>query len=233
MVRLCQGSVSGRPGILAARTAGSFFSSVLASPSVTFQRLLSPTRWSFFGEAGDGDGDASGVEPGEAVALLAALNELPSLRVEGVYTHFATPDETDKSHSAAQFARFTEVLRALEGVGLRPPLAHAANSAALLTMTETHLDVARAGIALYGLDPDDQQCPLPPEFRPALCWKALVAHVRLQPPDLHRVHVVDDRGPEFSVEALRLAHAGTLATVGSRPLRASWKFCLYSPRLML
>ena len=119
-----------------------------------------------------------GVEPGEAAALLAALREIGPLRVEGIYTHFATSDEADKSHSAAQFARFTAVLRALEAAGLRPPLAHAANSAAALTMPETHLDMVRAGIALYGLDPDDEQCPLPPEFRPALCWKALVAQVR-------------------------------------------------------
>jgi alanine racemase len=119
-----------------------------------------------------------GVEPGEAEALLVALREMAPLRVEGIYTHFATSDESDKSHSRAQFASFTEVLRALEAAGLRPPLAHAANSAALLTMPETHLDMVRAGIALYGLDPDDEQCALPPEFRPALRWKALVAQVR-------------------------------------------------------
>lgn len=119
-----------------------------------------------------------GVDPGEAAALLAALRDLPPLRVEGIYTHFATSDEADQSHSRAQFACFRNVLHALAGAGLRPPVAHAANSAALLTMPETHLDMARAGIAIYGLDPDDEQCPLPPEFRPALRWKAQVAQVR-------------------------------------------------------
>jgi alanine racemase len=97
--------------------------------------------------------------------------------VEGIFTHFATSDESDKTHAEAQFARFQTLLDVLRRAGLRPQLAHAANSAALLTMPQTHLDLARSGIALYGLDPDMEQCPLPAGFRPALAWKATVTQV--------------------------------------------------------
>ena len=44
-------------------------------------------------------------------------------------------------------------------------------------MPHTHLDLARSGIALYGLDPDMDQCTLPPGFQPALAWKAMVTQV--------------------------------------------------------
>jgi len=119
-----------------------------------------------------------GVQPGDAVALLESLREIPALAVEGIFTHFATSDEFDRSHAQRQFDVFRDVLAALEMHKLRPPVAHAANSAAILTMPDTHLDMARAGIALYGLDPDPEQCPLPDGFRPALVWKAIVGQVR-------------------------------------------------------
>ncbi len=47
----------------------------------------------------------------------------------------------------------------------------------MLTMPETHLDMVRCGIALYGLDPDEEKTPLPPAFQPVLSWKAEIAQV--------------------------------------------------------
>lgn len=118
-----------------------------------------------------------GVCPSTAAVLLTALVQLNGLYVEGIFTHFATSDEADRRHAEAQFALFSWLLDELARTGLRPPLAHAANSAALLTMPHTHLDMVRSGIALYGLDPDMEQCRLPVGFQPALTWKALVTHV--------------------------------------------------------
>lgn len=124
-----------------------------------------------------------GAEVEDAPALLAALHNLPGLVVEGIFTHFATSD-SDLDYARIQLDRFTALLTTLSGQGLRPPLAHAANSAALLTLRESHLDMARSGIALYGLDPDVDDCPLPADFRPALAWKAAVTQVRsLRPGD--------------------------------------------------
>lgn len=118
-----------------------------------------------------------GVRPALAFNMLSMLAQLPALKVEGVFTHFATSDEADKQHAEAQFACFQKLLGDLAAAGLRPPIAHAANSAALLTMPHTHLDMVRAGIALYGLDPDKDACKLPDGFRPALAWKAIVTQV--------------------------------------------------------
>lgn len=117
-----------------------------------------------------------GLLPADAPAFLSALAGLPYLGVEGIFTHFATSD-TDRAFAAEQFARFALLLDHLAAAGLRPPIAHAANSAATLTMPETHLEMVRCGIALYGLDPDDEVTPLPASFRPALSWKAQVVQV--------------------------------------------------------
>jgi alanine racemase len=118
-----------------------------------------------------------GVRPDAAPALIAALRTLDGLHVEGIFTHFATSDEADKRHAEAQFVHFRALLDELAAHDLRPPLAHAANSAALLAMPHTHLDLVRTGIALYGLAPDMDACVLPEEFRPALAWKAIVTQV--------------------------------------------------------
>ena len=119
-----------------------------------------------------------GVNVADAPALLADLRTVAGLRVEGIFTHFATSDLADKQHAAAQFDRFAALLGDLRAAGLCPPVAHAANSAAILSMPQTHLQMVRSGIALYGLDPDVDETPLPSGFTPVLTWKALVAQVR-------------------------------------------------------
>jgi len=125
-----------------------------------------------------------GIAPDEAVRLFTMLQSEPYIEAEGVYTHFADADAMDKRFALKQFAQFEELLRTLESVGVRPPLAHAANSAATLTLPQTHLQMVRPGIALYGLHPDIEQTRLPDEFRPALSWKARIAQLRrLQPGD--------------------------------------------------
>ncbi len=114
------------------------------------------------------------------VAFMRQLHDLPGIAVEGIYTHFAAADEEDLAHARLQLARFNAVLAALEGAGLRPPLCHAANSAATLALPEARFDLVRPGIILYGLAPSDD-VPLPAEFRPALAFKTQIAQVKVIP----------------------------------------------------
>ncbi|NTU81240.1 MAG: alanine racemase, partial [Chloroflexales bacterium] len=118
-----------------------------------------------------------GLRPDEAGPVLARLRQLPGLEVAGIYTHFASADAADLRVAEAQMARFTRLLRELEGAGLRPPLAHAANSAAALRLPAARLDMVRAGIACYGLAPSSD-APLPAGFRPALSFHSEVAQVK-------------------------------------------------------
>ena len=120
-----------------------------------------------------------GIAPQDALAFLARLRDLPGLEVVGLFTHFAVADDLSaegRAATEAQVAAFDRLLAELEAAGLRPPLVHAANSAALLTRPETRYDLARLGISLYGLDPSPEVRD--PALRPALSWKTQVAQVR-------------------------------------------------------
>lgn len=73
--------------------------------------------------------------------------------VDGLYTHFATSDELDKTYAQIQLQRFREILEVLKADGVNYGLAHCANSGAILDMPESYLDMVRPGIALYGYYP--------------------------------------------------------------------------------
>ena len=119
-------------------------------------------------------------DPAAIVAFVQELTRTPGLLVEGVYTHFATADGLDafsREYALRQLARFQETLAALDAAGLRPPIVHAANSAATLTLPEARFDMVRPGIAIYGLPPSED-VELPEGFAPALAFKTLVAQVK-------------------------------------------------------
>jgi alanine racemase len=121
-----------------------------------------------------------GLLPDEVMPFVVEAQGAPNLVLEGIFTHFSV-SESDPTYTCWQLDRFRQVLGALAGAGVRIPLAHAANSAAILTLPESHLNMVRLGIALYGLDPSPQvRCP--PDFRPALRFKTQVAQVKTLPP---------------------------------------------------
>jgi alanine racemase len=99
----------------------------------------------------------------------------------GLFTHFARADEADRTTTDQQLKTFNQVVDGLQQAGLRPPLVHAANSAATLSLARSHFDLVRLGIAMYGLHPS-AHCRLPEGFRPALSWKAQLSQVKLLPP---------------------------------------------------
>jgi alanine racemase len=116
----------------------------------------------------------------EIITLTRTIVALPGLMLEGLYTHFAMADSHDLTHAHKQFERFRQVLRVLEEQELRPPLIHAANSAATFSLPEARFDMVRPGIAIYGLDPSEG-VQLPEGFRPALSFKTQVAQVKTIP----------------------------------------------------
>lgn len=121
-----------------------------------------------------------GLLPAEATPFMARLRQMAGLSVQGLFTHLANADSLDSRYSRLQLDRFVAVLAELESEGLRPPLVHAANSAATLKMPEARFDMVRVGIALYGLNPSaETQCP--PGFRPALTFKTQIAQVKSLP----------------------------------------------------
>ncbi len=112
----------------------------------------------------------------DAPALQEQLAQMPWLQLEGCYTHFALADE-DIDWTREQLRRFLAAVHAMRRRGARFPTLHSANSAATLNLPESHLDLVRPGIALYGLSPSES-APLPPGFRPALAWKTQIIQLK-------------------------------------------------------
>ena len=89
----------------------------------------------------------------EAVGLVEAIAQRGELQLQGICTHLAVADEPDDTYTIEQLARFDALLATLHARGARPPLVHAANSAALLEFPQARYDLVRAGIAVYGVAP--------------------------------------------------------------------------------
>ena len=107
-----------------------------------------------------------GVTPADSAKLISELASYPDIRLEGLYTHFACADEADKTFTELQLKRFLEVAHPAGGNGKL--ILHAANSAALIDMPQTHLDMVRPGIAMYGYQPStdiQRKLPLQPALR--------------------------------------------------------------------
>ena len=116
-----------------------------------------------------------GVPAAQAPPLIEAIELMREVELTGIYTHFATADEADLSTARAQLELFNSILPAAGGMTI-----HAANSAAAINLPETHFDMARVGIAVYGCHPSDAMSRRI-DLQPCMSVKAkliAVKHVR-------------------------------------------------------
>jgi len=105
-----------------------------------------------------------------------------TVEVSGIWSHLAYADAPAHPTIAAQLAAYGEALDVADRAGLRPRVRHLANSAATLALPETHYDVVRPGIAVYGLSPGpDVGSTAELGLRPAMTLRAEVALVKRVP----------------------------------------------------
>jgi alanine racemase len=104
-----------------------------------------------------------------------------NVEVEGIFSHFANADSPDLAHARLQVERFNEVLKFYERNGLPMPIRHMANSAAILQLPESHFDMVRPGIMLYGVYPS-QEVVRTVQVKPALAWKSRVVYFKVVQP---------------------------------------------------
>jgi alanine racemase len=117
----------------------------------------------------------------DAIEETLAIAGLDGLELEGIFTHFATADSADKTYAEDQLDLFMRFLNRLHKSGLEPPVRHAANSAALIDMPQSHLDMVRPGIASYGLYPSDEVNKKHVSLKPAMALKAKIIHLKKVP----------------------------------------------------
>jgi alanine racemase len=94
-----------------------------------------------------------GVQPEEALDFVLSIGSLPALVLDGVFTHFPSADEADRSYTLSQIATFRKILGALKRHGVPVPMAHASNSGGVLAYPEADFDAVRPGIMIYGSYP--------------------------------------------------------------------------------
>ncbi len=121
-----------------------------------------------------------GVNPQATPALCCQLRDAAGIRLEGLYTHFATADD-DTSFMRVQLKIFKRVLSQLCSEGIRVKHIHAANSAALLNGGESYFTVVRPGVLLYGLAPMAGS-GIEAQLKPVMSWKTQIAQVKTLPP---------------------------------------------------
>lgn len=94
-----------------------------------------------------------GIHHTRASEFIQKLASREQIIISGIYTHFATSDETDKSYANLQLSRFQDVILEVKSAGIKNFLIHAANSGAILDMPASFMDMVRPGISLYGYYP--------------------------------------------------------------------------------
>lgn len=125
-----------------------------------------------------------GIRPNEdGINLIKEISQMEGIEIEGIFTHFATADENDKTKAYNQLKIFNDFVERLEQeLQLNIPMKHCSNSAGIIEMPEANLDAVRAGIILYGLWPSEEVMNGKSiQLQPALTLKSRIVYVKTVP----------------------------------------------------
>ena len=144
-----------------------------------------------------------GAPVASAMTRCRQIKSLASLQLDGVYTHFAAADLPNHDETAKQVQRFDNVVAELDRESLRPRYVHTSNSAAAMRVLSATTDIARVGIAIYGIAPSGELESLAKDLQPALSLHARVSHVQ---------HLASGEGVSYGLRT-KLSQAATIATL--------------------
>ena len=131
-----------------------------------------------------------GIAPEQLPELIEFVASLKNIRIESIFTHFSSADHDDPAFTKNQIKRFQTSLDKLKKAKFKIPLAHCANSAALLQFPESQYDLVRPGIALYGALPAQSLATVVKSLtaknekfslRPVMQWKTRILSVNSLP----------------------------------------------------
>ncbi len=114
----------------------------------------------------------------ESADEILKISELPNIKIEGIFTHFAKADETERDFTYHQMQLFEKMTEMLKERGVEIPKKHCSNSAGIMDFSEANMDIVRAGIILYGLLPSDEVDKDAVPLRPVMELKSRVIHVK-------------------------------------------------------
>jgi len=97
-----------------------------------------------------------GVPFDQASEVLSELKKHPEINLQGIYSHFATADEGDRSYAYLQLKRFSEIKQVSKKMNLPVKYYHIGNSGSVLNVPESFMDIVRVGMLMYGAYPSDE-----------------------------------------------------------------------------
>jgi alanine racemase len=120
-----------------------------------------------------------GFHPDEKDAdAVAEISRMENINLEGMFTHFSCADQYNQDYTMMQIRAFDHMSALLEERGVRIPIRHCCNSAAIMELTDHRYDMVRSGIVTYGIYPSEEVHKERLDLRPALAWKAHVIHLQ-------------------------------------------------------
>lgn len=114
----------------------------------------------------------------ETVKVIEQISVLPNICIEGIFTHFAKADESDKTATFEQIGLFRKMCQMLEERGIDIPFKHCSNSAGIVDVPGANMNMVRAGIILYGLWPSDEVKKENIELKPVMSLKSRISFLK-------------------------------------------------------
>lgn len=121
----------------------------------------------------------------EGFNVVREISKLSNIELEGIFTHFSTADEVDKSYSFEQLSKFNKFVGRLEDEGIKFNVKHASNSAGIIDLPEAHFNGTRPGIIMYGYYPSNEVMKGKLNLKTALTLKTSVVHVKTLPAGMY------------------------------------------------
>lgn len=109
---------------------------------------------------------------------ILKISRLPNIEINGIFSHFACADEKNPEYTYMQFERFMHLIKEIEKEGVKIPIKHIANSAAIMMYPEMQLDMVRPGIILYGYYPSSEVDKARLSIKPVMTLKSRVAYIK-------------------------------------------------------
>jgi alanine racemase len=122
-----------------------------------------------------------GVQPDDVPAFVRTICQMRNLNIRGLFTHLATADALDKSFSRRQIELFNRIIQEIRLMEIDIPQKHMANSAAVLDLPESYMDLVRPGIMIYGHYPS-REVSRRVRLSPAMTLQTRISFVKTVPP---------------------------------------------------
>ncbi|WJE54615.1 alanine racemase [Bacillus cereus] len=119
-----------------------------------------------------------GLQEEEVAPFLEELKYMKYIEIEGMFTHYSTADEINKTYTNMQTSLFEKAVNTAKEMGIHLPYIHSSNSAGSMELSNTFQNMVRVGIGIYGMYPSKEVDHTVVSLQPALSLKSKVAHIK-------------------------------------------------------